>query len=179
MAVFRLCTYYTGPRIHGMPTDISPVFGITLLEFLNAAIIASIGVAIGIFGSIAANVWLSSMDRKQTKDHIRQTHQVESARLALELLQSWSKTNYPEFGKFIDRLHAPKPIAANDPNIQRFLGELDRGHLLGRKDIVGKPRKGVFLGKSEDREQQQTPQEQDRNKTRGGSVPVQASSEIG
>ena len=108
-----------------MATDISPVFGLTLLEFLDAATIASICVAIGIFGSIVANVILSRKDRLQTKEHAERTHQAESARLALKMQEAWSETKYPKFAKFIDKLYASEPIDADDPNIRRFLGELE------------------------------------------------------
>ena len=86
---------------------------------------ASIVVA-GVIGvSIIVNVILSRKDRKQTKEHIMRTHQAESARLALELRQSRSKTKYPEFAEFIDKLYASEPIEADDSNIRRFLGELE------------------------------------------------------
>ena len=122
-----------------MATDISPILGITLLEFIDAATIASICVAIGIFGSIAANVYLSHKERGQTR-------LAESARLAIELQKEWKGES--EFTSIVGKLkERGADFSGERPNVGYVLGVFEDLAILWRDKTLTETHVREFFGR--------------------------------
>lgn len=84
-----------------MTTDISPLFGLRLLELAEQIADASIVIAIVILVSIAVNVWLSIRSNSQTERHARQiashadrTAKIASANIALDLKKRFREEDF-------------------------------------------------------------------------------------
>ena len=114
-----------------MATEISSVFGLTLLEWIEyAAVGASITVSIAIGISIGVNVWLSKRSREQierhaeqTKEHAEQTHKIASANLVLDLKKRYHEYNFRETADYLETAKERDPAKDND--VDRLLDHLE------------------------------------------------------
>ena len=98
-------------------TDISPVFGLTLVGTVEFVGIAA---ALGSF-VVALVIW-----RGNRKNHEIQIN-TASANLTLKLRKSWSRIEDPEFAKFVRLLHEEtEKVDVGNQMIGRFLNALEK-----------------------------------------------------
>ena len=116
-------------------TEISPIFGLTLLElteFLN--IVAGVG-SIIIAGAIICVHW--HQHRLQIKSN--------SADLITRIREDWSMSRNPEFGKFLQKL-AKGIVTANDPMIPPFIRVLEKVAIFWEEGTLTKNHVKEFFG---------------------------------
>ena len=98
-----------------MPTDISPIFGLTLLELAETAVIT--GALIGIAGSgIVAGVvflvnWLN----------LRHQKKISSVNVSLKMLEYWEPAKHEVFSAMVELVYNHK-VKENNPHIRSYLG---------------------------------------------------------
>ena len=98
-----------------MPTDISPIFGLTLLELAETAVIT--GALIGIAGSgIVAGVvllvnWLN----------LRHQQKISSINVSLKMLEYWEEQRHKVFSTMVELVHNHE-VEENNPHIRPYLG---------------------------------------------------------
>lgn len=99
-----------------MATDISPVFGLTLIELIEDAVIT-------VFVGIAAAVIVSVMSHLDNKKQVKLHAKVESARLARELHSSWR--NNAEFQSILAKVNNPDITAYPEDEAYPFLDKFE------------------------------------------------------
>ena len=115
-----------------MATDISPIFGLPLVGMIE---IATLIVAVAILVSASVTGYFSLENIRQTKTAIERQAKIDSARLSLELLESWSETKYPKFTAFVDRLYENN-VREGDPQIPQYLNELESIAILWEEGVI-------------------------------------------
>ena len=73
-----------------MITEISPIFGLSLLGLVETTVLS---VIVGAIVGIGSSVIIAYTIHKRNKELLEQQKKVNSAQLALKLLESWNKTN--------------------------------------------------------------------------------------
>ena len=101
-----------------MVTEISPIFGMSVTTLIEIATI--IGAAVGI-GSACIIAWVI---RNSNRALLRQHKKMDSAKLSLKILETWSESKHPKFTGFLDRLERSK-VTKDDPDINLFLDEFE------------------------------------------------------
>ena len=91
-----------------MATDISPIFGLTLIALSEWAIIIGALIGLGGAGAVAGVIW------RANRRHLQQQKEVDSARLARDLHRPWR--NSPNFKKFLAEVNNPD-IKDYDPEL--------------------------------------------------------------
>lgn len=98
--------------------EISPIFGLTLLELAElvtiATIVSGIAAAIGVILSTITII-------RSRLENIHQ-NKVSSANLILELLEPWRKE---EFQKFLAEVADPKITTYDEVKLEKFLNQLE------------------------------------------------------
>lgn len=126
-----------------MATDISPIFGMTLLQLAEAA---SIAVACAIAASIFVNVELSKRSRKQLERHVQENNRREDKYRSAQILSDIMKTT-KEFRRGIDHLLDGKNLTENDyDDLTRFTTYLTLLALCRRDGLVDSEYVGVMCG---------------------------------
>ena len=121
-----------------MVTDISPIFGLSLVSMVE-------WVAIAIFVSVAVTSGLSYWNIRQTKKTMEQQAKIDSARLSLQLLESWSETKYPKFAAFADRLYENN-VKGDEAEIPQYLNELESIAILWEEGAITENHVEQFFG---------------------------------
>ena len=95
-----------------MVTEISPVFGMSLIALIETATMAAL-----VSGGMVAGVVLFINYLL-----LRQRQKIDSINLALKLYEYWDESKWPTFANFIDKLKNSK-VAETD---KAFISSLDR-----------------------------------------------------
>ena len=107
-----------------MVTEISPIFGLTLVGMVEwAAIGAVTGSALIAYVIHKRNKELLEQQKKASSERLEQQKKVDSARLIRELFMPWKKN--AAFKKFLGELNDPKVTKYDDDMLEEVLNQFE------------------------------------------------------
>ena len=121
-----------------MVTDISPIFGLPLVGLVDIATFVGVG-------AIAASGVIAYVIYRGNKAQLEQQKKVNSATLALKILENWSESKHPRFTGFLDRLERSE-VTKNDPDMDMFLDEFENIAIFWKDGTLTETHVNEFFG---------------------------------